>query len=467
MSNILSNESIYYSISQLTKRIGYSAESDEKKIKINNIPFLYSELFTDQYVHPYIVVVPTRNETWRDILIRDDKNLDFLQIKDTIPSFSKLQLLGKVPVIFWGKGYEEGNKPFAERLESGSIIFYADIIAATFFMLSRWEETVVKTRDEHNRFPATASVAYKQGFLDRPIVDEYAMILREWIKVLLPRWEPEKRSFTIKLSHDIDHIRRFNKPYNYIRRFGGDLLKRHDPSLMWDTSKDAYRQFVKQRGSYLDNIYKLANLSQKYNFKESAFYFMANKKDRFGCGYDPGDKLLKDVFSYLKEKELEIGFHPGYETYNDVEILKKEKEKLETALGMKVKGGRQHYLRFKVPDTWRNWEEIGMEYDSTMTYADHEGFRCGTCHPFHPYDIERDREMDLIEIPLVVMDGKLKQYRGMTAEEGGKRILELAQRCKDVEGLFTLLWHNTSLDNDWKIWGTVYESIISRLCKLE
>ena len=40
-----------------------------------------------------------------------------------------------------------------------------DMFSASFFMLTRWEEYVNIKRDKHNRFPATESLAYKQGFL--------------------------------------------------------------------------------------------------------------------------------------------------------------------------------------------------------------------------------------------------------------------------------------------------------------
>jgi hypothetical protein len=138
---------------------------------------------------------------------------------------------------------------------------------------------------------------------------------------------------------------------------------------------------------------------------------------------------------------------------------------MDTLLGKTNYGGRQHFLRFQVPDTWRHWEQVGLSYDATLGYADHEGFRCGTCHPFRPFDVEQNRELDLWEVPLIVMDGTLHNYRQLTPEQGEARILELAHRCQQVEGTFTLLWHNSSLSGDWLPWSKVYRRVIRELAK--
>jgi hypothetical protein len=109
---------------------------------------------------------------------------------------------------------------------------------------------------------------------------------------------------------------------------------------------------------------------------------------------------------------------------------------------------------------------VGLQCDTTMGYPDQEGFRCGTCHRFHPFDVEQDRELKIWEQPLIVMDGALHTYRGFSPEQGEARILELAARCKQVEGTFTLLWHNSALDWEWSPWKKVYERVLSQLATL-
>lgn len=463
-SPLLSDYAIAYTWRQLAQRAGLSGEElvaacfDKLGLSVR-----YATPDPDQVDKVAINVVPCSPSAWWYILEQSPHSLDWVPVQETIPKGTNLPFEDLIPVLFWGHGYEDGSKPFVEKRQNGTVVFYADILAATFFMLSRWEEMVVDTRDEHDRFPSTASVAYKQDFLDRPIVDEYAMILREWIKVLLPDWDPDERSFSVKLSHDIDAIRRFNNGYSLVRTLGGDILKRCSLILAYKSGWDALKEIITQKGSYYINIYLLAELSKKYGLEESAFYFMADGPDRFRAGYDPRDTLLQSVFNYLNENNFEIGFHPGYDTYGKPGLLYEEKVRLESAVGKKITGGRQHFLRFKVPETWQHWEQIGMGYDSTVGYADHEGFRCGTCYSFRPFDIAQDRPLDLLEIPLVVMDGTLLRYQKYTLEESKKHILALAVRCKQVKGNFTMLWHNTSLQGEWYLWGLMYQDIIRQL----
>ena len=127
-------------------------------------------------------------------------------------------------------------------------------------------------------------------------------------------------------------------------------------------------------------------------------------------------------------------------------MLNLEKERLGKVSGKAILGGRQHYLRWKTPDTWRIWEKAGLKYDTTMSFADYEGFRCGICFPYKPFDVLENRVLDIWELPLTVMDGSLFDYQNLTPEEGFQRIKELIETVKKYSGVFVLLWHNSSFD---------------------
>ena len=107
--------------------------------------------------------------------------------------------------------------------------------------------------------------------------------------------------------------------------------------------------------------------------------------------------------------------------------------------------------------------EAGFHFDHTMAYAQHEGFRCGTCHSFNPFDMDSQEELGIVEVPLIVMDTTLKDYQGYSIDEAKQKIINLAKKCHAVEGTFSLLWHNTSFLGDWEEWGEMYESILPTL----
>jgi len=285
--------------------------------------------------------------------------------------------------------------------------------------------------------------------------------------MILPGWEPKPRSFSVKLSHDVDHIRRYASARDAIRALGGNLLKRHSPRLAWQAGFDAFQEMVDpEQAPHFQGIGFLAEVSQKLGLGHDAFYFMATEPAPLENDYDLASPMIRHTIEDLQEQGFEIGLHAGYHTLNDPDRLIEEKAKLDAVLGETHFGGRQHYLRFQVPDTWRHWEKAGLSYDSTMAYADHEGFRCGTCHPFRPFDVELNREINLWELPLLVMDRTLSQYRGLSPASGETAILALARRCQLVGGTFTLLWHNSSLDGEWQPWAEVYQRVLRSLAEM-
>ena len=112
------------------------------------------------------------------------------------------------------------------------------------------------------------------------------------------------------------------------------------------------------------------------------------------------------------------------------------------------------------------YEKAGIKIDSTGSYADRVGFRFGTSKPFKPYNFKEKREYELVEIPLIVMDGSLQnpRYMNLSPKEGFEKIKELITKIKKYKGTFTLLWHNSSFYmTEWKDWEWVYHETIKYL----
>jgi hypothetical protein len=116
-------------------------------------------------------------------------------------------------------------------------------------------------------------------------------------------------------------------------------------------------------------------------------------------------------------------------------------------------------LRWQVPITWCNWAEAGLNYDSTLSYADHAGFRCGVCCEFPVYDLEQRNPLALIERPLIIMEGSVlgEQYMNLSGQEALGYMLILKERCQQFKGDFTLLWHNSSFTElgQWEMYREV------------
>ena len=382
---IMTCNSIKYTIDQLMKianpngKLKYivNISKDKKKIIL---------VFNDS--DKRLIFNLTNGSCWHDLI--SEKHILFKWIENYNEKYS-------IPVLFWSNS----DLPFVS-LNNNEIIFNGDIVSSSFFMLSRWEETISKDYDMHGRFKYKNSVAYKYGFIDIPIVDEYAMILRKYLQLLLPNITLGSNKFRIKLSHDIDNIRRFDDLRKAVRTFGGDLLKSKSLNLLAKSILEFKKSYKNPAlDPYFLAVYELARLSKEYN-ADSAFYFKTSDISEYDSGYIIKNHV-RDCIIYLENQGFEIGFHPGYYTFKDYDKFLIEKERLDSVLHCKNYGGRQHYLRFDINTTWKHWEKAGLAYDSTLGYAEREGFRCGTCHPYKPFDLQSDRELNIYEIPLISM----------------------------------------------------------------
>lgn len=199
------------------------------------------------------------------------------------------------------------------------------------------------------------------------------------------------------------------------------------------------------------------NLEKKYGAK-SSFYFLALQPGDQDYSYDILD--LKDDIRNIRDRGWEVGLHGGHEAYNSYERICDEKKRLEDALGSKVVGYRNHYLHFKTPDTWENLAKAGFLYDTTFGYADCAGFRNGMCHPFRPYNLNTDKFIDIIEIPLAIMDCTiLHSYMRLNYDTAMKLAKSMIDKVVELNGVFALLWHNTYLLSDTPEF-TFYEEIL-------
>jgi len=460
----LSDNAIVYSWSQLAQRAGIiDFNKDGTPLNFCNIPIFYAHPDEVSYHGRKIIVVPCPDEDWFSLLKKPANSIDWAPIQQMFPAANPVRFITDIPVIFHGDFGEHGK--MIEYRQDETLLFHVDILAIAFFMLTRWEETINPIKDEHGRFPAFESVAYKQGFLDLPIVDLYALILREWLKKMAPSWNPAPLRLKINVTHDIDWVSHFSGGVHFMKMAGGELIKKKSLKGFLNQFDDLRVQITSPaKDVFFRSIYELAELSELYGFS-SKFYFMAAETSKYQQGYNPCSRLIRKCIVDLEQRGHKIGLHPGYDTLDAPEKLIYEKQRLEQALGRNIDEGRQHFLRFHTPFTWKHWEQAGFLYDSTMGFADYEGFRCGTCHPYHPFDTELDQEMKLRETPLIVMDATLRLYRNLSPEQGKNRILELASRCEDVGGTFTLLWHNTSLHGEWEEWHAAYQEVLSELSK--
>jgi len=327
-----------------------------------------------------------------------------------------------------------------------------DIFADVFFMLSRWEEKAIDERDYLGRFPVHASLSFKFNFLHRPVVNEWIEMLKNIIRRLVPSFRFNiKHKFELIFTHDVDLL---NTPVT-IREFAKDILKRKSIKAF---SKRI--NYLLSRKNPYDVFDYYMDVSEKHDTL-SRFYFMTghNLIGKDGEPYN-NTPLYLEVIKKIKDRGHIIGFHPSLFTYNNPDMFLKEKNILERDTGLKIKEGRQHALRFAVPDTWRIWEDAGMETDSTMGFSGKEGFRCGTGNTFPVFDIIRKKQLKLKESPLIVMDTTLHINRKLSENESKAIIRNMIETGNRYNMPINLLFHNLIADTiDWNDWKSLHEEL--------
>lgn len=353
----------------------------------------------------------------------------------------------RLPVLYGASG--ELLSPASSTVELG-----VDVFGGCFFMLSRYEERVVPARDAYGRFPASASVAQRHGFLGLPVADAYVELLWAALRHLWPGLERRPRRFRVALTHDVDDplASLGRAPYERLRQLGADVLVRRDPGLMARRVRSWTR--IGRGDHRLDpnNTFDfLMDVSERHGLL-SAFYFLATGGD--ASAHDPAYTVehpwVGALMRRIHERGHEIGFHAGFDTYLDPQRTQDEFDRLRRAaerngVRQDAWGGRQHYLRWENPSTWSNWDGAGLAYDSTLAYADQVGFRAGTCHEYRAFHLVERRPLRLRERPFQVMDRTVSAYMGLSPGAARDAILALAAECRRYDGTLTLLWHNNVL----------------------
>jgi peptidoglycan/xylan/chitin deacetylase (PgdA/CDA1 family) len=301
-------------------------------------------------------------------------------------------------------------------------------------LFTRREEYHPNKLDEHGRFFFSEEDLKNAS---RPEVSRY--LVENGMKVEFP----ENKTFAVCLTHDMDDI---YPPLSHSLLSTVSCLKNLDSGrlaaqFLWRLKGPEYSPYF--------NFSNIMDLEENFGAK-SSFYFIASKEDPVRFRYNVED--IENRVGEISDRGWEAGLHGGYYSYDNLESLKSEKERLEKVLGKKILGFRNHYLRFKTPETWELLADSGFGYDSTFGYSESTGFRNGMCHPFKPYNLNKEREINILEIPLTVMDVALFKVSG-SFEEAWRYTKDLIDTTARFNGVITLLWHNfvfgCSFRKDW------------------
>ena len=450
-------------MSELTARIPDNNVEERK--------YIISVLFRD-FLHtepPQIEVADTDCTT----LLYDDKKIvfrdHFWNAHPEHLSYLDICNLPKPTFInskfFWTKGFPFlfGNDEYEIPILYGNDEFEAatnlitcgiDIWASVYFMLTRWEEYVNPTRDEHGRFPASASTALKHNFLHLPVVNLYAELLNEMLRNIGYYPEDDENcndgndilEKTLIPTHDID-ILQSNPKWKSI---GGDILKRHDLKMA------LHRLFTFR--DPLDGYDYLMDKSEHIGTKSIFFFMAADHREGYSDNY-LNTKKFTETIEKIKKRGHIIGFHAGHGTADNPERYTEELQLLRQHTGVDITFSRQHFLKFDMPNTFNMLEANGITHDFSLGYSDSEGFRCGTGNSYQVFDFLARKTLNVREVPLIIMDSTLNHTKHLSTAQAEELFENYIPNYTPV----SILFHNSSFDNyTWKGWKKLYDKIINQ-----
>ncbi|MDY8134442.1 polysaccharide deacetylase family protein [Aquimarina sp. 2201CG5-10] len=329
-----------------------------------------------------------------------------------------------------------------------------DIFAASFYLLSRYEEYLPHVKDDLGRFMVDESIAFKGGFLQDPVVDIWAYKLKEVILEKYPEIQFGKRKFRVIPIVTVSQTFAYRQK-GILRSVGGGLrdlwfLKLGEFTdrirVLMGFKKDPYDTFdelIRLQIRKKRDLKVLFGLGDYSNYEKNINH--NNQKHR---------SLIKHAGDYI-----DIGLKVSYEAISNLSVLKKEKERVESIVNRQLKNAICAFFKIRLPEAYRNYIELEIREDFSMGYPGYSGFRAGTCTPFMFYDLDYE-----VQTPLIINSFCFSNYDYRKGENEAlvrEELMYCIKKIKEVQGVFIPVFHN-ELFSELKgqpFWGSVFEEI--------
>jgi hypothetical protein len=342
-----------------------------------------------------------------------------------------------------------GNKAFF-KTEAG---YPFDIFAAAFYLLSRYEEYLPHTKDNYGRFAHQNSLAFKEYFLQLPLINIWVQQLAQALKEQFPAYGAKENGFNFVPTYDIDTA------YSYLhkgfwRNLGRVLRLPH-------TFFERIAVLTGRKKDHFDCYNWLHQLHSKYQLNPVYFFLVAEKSGP----YDKNILPHKDAMWRLVKKHASkytIGLHPSWQSGNKLHLLAAEKKQLEAMAEKTITYTRQHYIRFTLPDDYVRLIDNGFTDDHSMGYGSINGFRASVATPFYWFNLLANEQTSLLVHPFCYMDANSYYEQQMTPAQALTEMTHYLDICKNVNGTLYTIWHNNFLGTDpvFKGWKEVYEEFM-------
>jgi len=315
-----------------------------------------------------------------------------------------------------------------------------DIFAASFYLLSRYEEYLPHVKDSQGRYSSSESLAVTQNFLKTPIVDIWIERFAIIFSNHFPSVQFKKLVYRQEIMVSIPQSNKYSK-IGFLRTMGGymkDMSKLRllkvfkRTQVLLGFKKDPYDIF-----NWLVNVQKQVDRSFKIfiqlgdysedtrNIKHSRKSFMSS---------------IKMIADYCK-----VGLLLSPQAIKDASILAKERKRLEALTHRPLKHIHLSDYKLILPHVYREAIEQEIQHDYTMGYPDVIGFRAGTSHSFLFYDLDYEIQTPLMIHPVAIQSDSIVNYKNHTIDTVSLK--DMQQITQRVGGTFRINFSNTSFED--------------------
>ena len=335
-----------------------------------------------------------------------------------------------------------------------------DLFAAAFYLLSRYEEYLPHPKDAYGRFAHTHSLAWKEGFLDEPLINSWIQDLRNRLSHRFPELVFRYPAFKFIPTYDIDIA--FSYRHKGWRRNLAGTLKaaatgkwtklRERVAVLRGLEQDPFDVY-----EWLDSLHLYCRMRPYY------FFLAAARQEGVDRNIPITARALQELIRY-HAKGSRIGIHPSWQSGDQEQLLKEEIEWMEYISGQRINRSRQHYIRLALPATYRRLQQYGIDQDFSMGYGSVNGFRASVASSFYWYDLEKEQKTALRLFPFCFMDANSYYEQRYTAVEAMTELTKFYRRIRQVNGLMVTIWHNSILgrDPEFNGWREVYETFLKQ-----
>ena len=334
-----------------------------------------------------------------------------------------------------------------------------DLPSAVFFLLSRYEEYLPFTPDQHGRFPAQQSFAYRHGFLDRPLINEWILQFRDTLEQKGIDLPPCPVAYSFIPTYDIDLAWAFRERPAWYQIAA---LVKDSFTWSWDNWRNRILVLSQQKKDPYDTYDWLHTLHQQYGVQPIYFWLLGDLGP-----YDRNISVTRPAFRKLILKVYQhyaCGVHPSYQAAERPAQLRREVERFHDITAQHPVRSRQHYLRLSFPSTYQALLDVEVKADFTMGYASEPGFRASCAGPFYWYDLSQERETPLELHPFCVMDGTFSRYKKWSNQKTITYLTDLIERCRKAKAPLVSIWHNSSFyaAGGWDGMEGVYQTFLAK-----